>query len=263
MRDALAQDLAARWRLELRELLTGATCSAVYAGSDDAGREIVLKIPDWDSEERHAIPSLLAFATTGGMPILQYDPETGAVVMPRLCPGTTLEDRPEEEAVDICIDVIQRLREVHAKPGPPLDAWYAEFRTAPDTPLVREAVWISRHLLDTAPAPRLLHADLHHGNILQHGDGWLAIDPKGMGGDPSFEIAGFMRNPLNRPPDALIQKRRLERFAERLGDPPERLWGWAFVQTLLSATWCDPGPAQMTWQRLAEELWEIRQQFGE
>lgn len=36
-----------------------------------------------------------------------------------------------------------------------------------------------------------LHGDLHQDNILKQGNGWLAIDPKGVIGEAEFEIAAF------------------------------------------------------------------------
>ena len=62
--------------------------------------------------------------------------------------------------------------------------------------LVGEAEALFAALLDTAGAPVLLHGDLHHYNILAAGGGrWLAIDPKGVVGEPAFEVVALMHNP--------------------------------------------------------------------
>ena len=44
----------------------------------------------------------------------------------------------------------------------------------------------------------LLHGDLHHENIMHGPRGWLAIDPKGVLGDPGFDAANMFYNPLDR-----------------------------------------------------------------
>jgi streptomycin 6-kinase len=44
---------------------------------------------------------------------------------------------------------------------------------------------------------RLLHGDLHHGNVLHDSErGWVAIDPKGVLGEPEYEIGVALRNPI-------------------------------------------------------------------
>lgn len=45
------------------------------------------------------------------------------------------------------------------------------------------------------PRKMLLHGDLHHGNIiLNHNGGYTIIDPKGVIGDPIFDISRFILN---------------------------------------------------------------------
>src|SRR5690606_25597285 len=42
----------------------------------------------------------------------------------------------------------------------------------------------------------VLHGDLHHDNVLDFGDrGWLAIDPKGLHGERTFDYVNLLRNP--------------------------------------------------------------------
>ena len=42
----------------------------------------------------------------------------------------------------------------------------------------------------------LVHGDLHHHNVLRSKRGWLAIDPKPMLGEPEYDVASFLWNPL-------------------------------------------------------------------
>lgn len=45
------------------------------------------------------------------------------------------------------------------------------------------------------PRQMLLHGDLHHGNILlNHSGNYTIIDPKGVIGDPVFDISRFILN---------------------------------------------------------------------
>ena len=46
---------------------------------------------------------------------------------------------------------------------------------------------IRNQLLATALDPVLLHGDLHHENIIKHGDNWVVIDSKAVTGNPAYE----------------------------------------------------------------------------
>jgi len=61
---------------------------------------------------------------------------------------------------------------------------------------LQKARYIRNQLLATAPDPVLLHGDLHHENIIKHGDNWVVIDSKGVTGEPAYEVAAFIRNPI-------------------------------------------------------------------
>jgi len=76
------------------------------------------------------------------------------------------------------------------------------------------------NLLQTSVKEVLLHGDLHHDNISQNSDNWAVIDPKGVIGDPAYEVGAFIRNPmpelLNQADSHKIIRNRVSRFSERL-----------------------------------------------
>ena len=88
----------------------------------------------------------------------------------------------------------------------------------------------------------LLHGDLHHWNILRATrELWLAIDPKGVVGEPAYEVGALMRNRLGGvlqggDPVAVV-RRRLDILAEALTIDRDRIQGWALAQAILSAWW--------------------------
>ena len=96
-------------------------------------------------------------------------------------------------------------------------------------------------LFASSAAPILLHGDLHQYNILQHGDSWLAIDPKGVLGEPAYEIGAALRNPcdtfLQLPDPQKITRRRLDQMADELGFDRARIRAWGIAQAILSACW--------------------------
>jgi len=108
--------------------------------------------------------------------------------------------------------------------------------------LVERAESLFRDLLASSSDPVLLHGDLHHGNILSAERApWLAIDPKGLVGEPAYEVGAWLRNPLPgllaRPDPKRILARRVAIFANALGLDPARIYGWGTAQAVLSAWW--------------------------
>lgn len=91
------------------------------------------------------------------------------------------------------------------------------------------------------PMPDIpLHGDLHHDNILSSDRGWLAIDPKGLLGDPHYEVANAFRNPFGAPKlasDTRRIKSMADTFSARLGLNRKRLLGFAAAHTGLSVCW--------------------------
>ena len=97
-------------------------------------------------------------------------------------------------------------------------------------------------LLASSAGPVLLHGDLHHENILSAArQPWLAIDPKGVCGEPAYEVGALLRNPMPRlldhPAPARLLARRLDLLAEVLGIDRRRLAAWGYAQAVLSAWW--------------------------
>jgi streptomycin 6-kinase len=98
--------------------------------------------------------------------------------------------------------------------------------------------------------PVLLHGDLHHYNILAAGREplrqaqgrlWLAIDPKGIVGEPAYELGAWLRNPTPQvfswPDMQQVTARRVDQFAEILELDRRRIIGWGIAQAVLSAWW--------------------------
>ncbi|TPJ45639.1 aminoglycoside phosphotransferase family protein [Mesorhizobium sp. B2-7-1] len=103
-----------------------------------------------------------------------------------------------------------------------------------------EAAAIAERLLADLHAMRPLHGDLHHDNILFGPRGWLAIDPKGVIGDPGFDAANMFYNPLDRD-DLCLDPNRISHmadvFGKTLGQSPRAILDHAIAYGCLSAAW--------------------------
>lgn len=170
-------------------------------------------------------------------------------------PGQPLS--PSDNATETLADVGKLLRTLHGlhtnEQMIPLSTWCHDLlHPAHDIP-ASIAINIPRCLLllDTAPSPVWLHGDLHHANIIKSDvSGQLvAIDPKGIRGDASFDICTFIRNHV--PPDIddislrTFLVRRIRIIAEAAGYPLERAFAWAAAGNALSLVWDLPASGKL------------------
>ena len=165
------------------------------------------------------------------------DLDRGALLLERLLPGTRLADEPDrwplEEVEPVLSDLWRQPSWLGAVPGLPELRERAEFvfeltrrrfESHPDvagrvTPgLVEGARSLASALSGEGPV-RLLHGDLHPGNVLRGGDGreLVAIDPRPCLGDPAFDavdwvLAGGLR-PAGRPATRSSRGRQGDRAA--------------------------------------------------
>lgn len=241
------------------------------------GTEIVLKAGVPNRELRTEIAALRLYDGRGCVRLLDADPDQGILLLERLYPGemlTIVED--DDEATRIAAEMMQKLwRPLPAEHNFPSVADWAsglaelceEFGggTGPfDEKLVEAAVSLFTDLLASSEPPVLLHGDLHHYNILSAGDGWRVIDPKGIAGEPAYEVGALLRNPFTifaEPDLKRITARRLDILAETLEMDRERLRQWSLAQAVLSAWWSyEDGGDPVDWEptmRLASVLAEL------
>jgi streptomycin 6-kinase len=152
--------------------------------------------------------------------------EIAAEVMARLC-------APSDLPVP---DDLQPLRERFASLFKRAEAESAARRES----LYVEAAAIAERLLTNPRDVRPLHGDLHHENIMHGPRGWLAIDPKGVLGDPGFDAANMFYNPLDRD-DLCLDPERIapmaEIFARTLRQDIPAILDHAIAYGCLSASW--------------------------
>ena len=187
--------------------------------------------------------------------LLEFDRDRGVLLLERHEPGSRLRTLPDaEEATSIAVAVMRELW----RPAPagdelvPLHSWVAGIgrlrprfggTTGPfPAPLVDEAERLFAQLLDSLVEQVVLHGDLHHDNILAaQRRPWLAIDPKGLAGEPEYETAAWIHNTM--PPNASptetrrVAARCIDQLAEELGFDRERIRAWAVAQGVLGAFW--------------------------
>jgi streptomycin 6-kinase len=135
---------------------------------------------------------------------------------------------------------------------------HAKSGTCP-TPLIKQAIALKNELLASMTLKIFLHGDLHHDNIIKNGDHWLAIDPKGVVGEPEFEAAAFdfmfINELVNQDSVKKIFEERAHRLAQKANLNPQRIKDWVFVRLILMAAWLLEDNGDPSWAiKLAEAL---------
>lgn len=214
-------------------------------------RRVVLKVVKRPGDEWRSGEIVRVFG--GRAMVLALEHNDGAVLLERLEPGTSLSELvvrgEDDEATAIIAGVIGAMRPDAAPTGcPTVDDWgggFARYRATGDRQvpddLVTHAERVYVDLCATQRAPRLLHGDLQHYNVLyDDARGWVAIDPKGVIGEPEYELGAFIRNPVEQPSsftNVSVVRARLGRATDALGLDRHRALAWSYAQAVLSVIW--------------------------
>ena len=236
------------------------------------GTEVVLKVGIPTRELFAEVKALELFNGQGAVQLLDADLDQGILLLERLKPGIPLSSLVDDaQATSIAAQVMRQLW----RPVPPdhpfstVAEWASGLKRMRErfgggcgpfpSGLVEAAERHFTELIGTMAEPVLLHGDLHHGNVLTaERDSWLAVDPKGLVGEPAYEVGAFLRNPmphlLNHSDPQVILARRVDQLAEELGFERVRVIGWGLAQAVLAAWWRyeDHGHGWESWIVCAE-----------
>ncbi len=244
--DTTIQDIASKYNLRDLKPFLNLTYNYVLSGFQES-MTIVLKISfDLKNLENESL-GIEYFQDFGGVNIIAKG--SGFLILERAFPGTSLKSYfpdKESESIELVCDVLQKLAQAKLPKQdtfPHIKDWLLALDQdwgIPE-PLLQKAREIRDQLLKTAEPNVFLHGDLHHDNILQNDEDWLVIDPKGVIGEPAYEVAAFIRNPipelLNHADTPNIIHNRITRFSELLDLSSQRILDWCFVQAVLSWVW--------------------------
>jgi streptomycin 6-kinase len=242
----LVTAIASRLDLRVLQEVTNLTYNYVLSGFQ-GDNPIILKLGlDHEALTREAF-ALKCFVGYGAVKVLAED--NGIFLLERAVPGISLKsyfpDR-EQESIEIACGVMQTLHQANIPEDhtfPHIKDWLTTLDKDWNIPnhYLQKAKKLRDELLQTSEVDVLLHGDLHHDNILQNVNDWVVIDPKGVIGEPAYEVAAFIRNPipelLNHDDAPNIIQSRVTRFAAALELPERRIIDWCFVQAVLALIW--------------------------
>ncbi|WP_443067199.1 aminoglycoside phosphotransferase family protein [Streptomyces sp. NBC_01423] len=264
----LAAEFLERWGLRRDGAAMYGVCALVLpVVRVGDGCPAVLKLQPVDEETAGEPVALRCWggAGAGAVRLLEHDPATGTMLLERLDGGRSLEGVADAgAAVRVIAELLAGLTAV--RPGPDAglrglgEAAARMLAGAPgvvagladegERGLVRDCAAAVREVAGE-PGDRLLHWDLHFGNVLagEGGGRWVAIDPKPLVGDPGFELLPALVNRF----DADAVGARFDVMTGVLGLDRGRAAAWTLGRVLQNACWSAEGGAR----RLAPEQAEI------
>lgn len=228
------------------------------------GTPAVLKLDLLDEENRSEPTALRAYDGDGAVRLLEYDPESGAMLLERARPGTALLDHDFDgadeksaarERLAIACAIFRRLwRTPPPADGLPaiptaaglLKGWSERFdaAAAQAPPATAKDLALGVDLcaaLADADEIGIANRDNHMSNVIAaEREPWLLIDPKPVLGERAFDGGYFLFKQQFHGP--LGGTELLRAVAEGLGADRERVRAWGMVRTIAQIADAGTGP---------------------
>ena len=185
--------------------------------------------------------ALAAWRGRGAVLLLEADAESGALLLEWLDATRTLDRLELRDAAQVAGRLLRRLairapegvrppRDVAGDIGVSLQGRQERLgRPVPEGWLATASGLA--HELGANAGDRLVHADLHYGNVLAgNRKPWLAIDPKPVAGDPEHAVPELLWTRVDELEDAEAIRRLLAVLAGSGQLEVEKARGWAIAR---------------------------------
>lgn len=239
-----------KWQLNNPVIIASTHTSDVYKVKQSDGTWAILKyLNETGRKDEAAGCSLLKwYSGKGSVNLINAD--EGAHLL-EYADGEELAEwvynGKDKKATEIICDVVRELHRSNETQIPTslvsLDVWFRELfseaKNSSDETIILAAK-TAQYLFETTDLYIPLHGDLHHHNIMNSKRGWFAIDPKGLVGDPCYDLANFYGNPMGKE-DIWLNPERVdmltETFVNKLGYLRDRIIKFAFIHNVISTVW--------------------------
>ncbi|GFH37346.1 APH(6)-I family aminoglycoside O-phosphotransferase [Streptomyces pacificus] len=250
----LVADVLDRWELERDGRIASGEASLVVPVRRTDGTRAALKLQMPREETTAALIGLRTWNGDGVVRLLDHDPPSGASLLERLDGSRTLASVGDDDvALTTLAGLMARLHSVPVPEGlrglgdvarDMLTSVPSAVAALPD-PEDRQRLqrWASAVAeLVGEPGDRMLHWDLHYGNVLAaEREPWLAIDPEPLVGDPGFDLWPALdtgwEGILATGEAPRVVRRRFDLLTEVLGLDRRRAAVWTLARLLQNTLW--------------------------
>ena len=244
---------ADKWSLGNFEFIPSYSTKAVFKCKSDQFGEVVLKIGDPSLEEiEKEYHTLCQYDGKNFCEVFEADVDNGVILESCVKPGISLrEEKSLEKRLSLFCSIYRGLHipPINIELYPTYIGWvnritdymsnrndcrelYLQMKKAED---------ICEEISALYSKKLLLHGDLHHDNILLGVDGrYVMIDPKGVIGDPIFDLPRFILNEFDDDIDRETYSKiiRIIGFLEKELDVPALvLRKCLYIETIMSVCW--------------------------
>jgi len=260
-----------RWELERIRFIPSYSINCVFRCSSRRYGDAVLKMGTLGKEIYTEYHALREYNGRRFCRVYDADLDNGVILEELIQPGTSLwNESTLESRLSILVELYKGL---HIEPADYLrypsymqwisriTAYMSEREDGQELYLHMErAKQLCEDISESYTSSMLLHGDLHPDNILLGQDGkYVIIDPKGVVGDPIFDLGQFMINEYEDTiTDTLVKKMNamINFLALKLDIPSNILRSCLYIQTCMSECWCVEDGAAPSLERveLAEKI---------
>lgn len=242
-----------QWGLTFVGPVSNLSYNYVSRVTNSKGESLILKLGVPNQDFQNEVNALMAYDGVGCARLIKSDAENGAMLLEQLSPGRMLSTLKDEEQVVKAFSKVWKELRRPTPDGvifPSLHNWMSSLSSYRDSsenqeePLIpHEYINLAevyfREITGSAPSVELLHGDLHHENILySEASEWTGIDPKGVIGDPHFDVVSFLVNHLhNKENPRVLLKYRVDRLSEELHFDRTKVLKAAVAMSTLYAVW--------------------------
>lgn len=246
---------ANKWKLEIERFVDYYSVNCIFICRSELFGPAVLKIGRPWNEVRTEVNLLREYGGGRFCSVFDWDLEHGVILEEYIHPGSRLREEPSlEKRLSVFSNLFIGLHipSSQSELYPTYYEWVnriTEYMSKKEDykelyKLMRKAEAICSSLCRDYSKKLLLHGDLHHDNILLgENNQYRIIDPKGVIGDPIFDIPRFILNEFYGLDDVPydIYSSHVETissyFQKSIGVPMDVIQKCVFVETTMANCW--------------------------
>ncbi len=249
----IVEELADTWNITEIKPVNNMTFNYVIKAIQNNQDPVVVKISCDEQLIIGETKSLEHFHGHGAVKLLDHNTKYHAILLEQARPGSTMKECRVQSNLDYLMDeYIKNVKNLHSSPTPSVQnfpeikKWLKVFDRVDSSKLpvgLSEKIEkLGLELCESQTNKILLHGDLHLDNILQNGNSWISIDPKGIIGEAEFEVAAFdflSENEIENSDNlSNLFHSRINLIAKKSELNLDRLRKWCLVRLALAIAWC-------------------------
>lgn len=245
-----------KWKLQILQLVDYYSVNCIFKCYSELLGDVILKIGNPCKEVFTEYNALCEYNGNRFCNVYDSDIDNGIILEEQIIPGTRLRDEKSfEKRLFIFTKLFNGLhiKPLNAKIYPTYFEWVSritEYMSNRDDykdlySQMKKAKNICSLLSETYSKKMLLHGDLHHDNILLVSGGeYKIIDPKGVIGDPVFDIPRFILNEIDDDNNMTYDYYKkhvlkvIDYFEKSLNIPSEVIKKCLYIETVMANCWC-------------------------